>query len=302
VISEKLNVHIIDGTYELFRQYFGQPARTESDGAEVRAALGVVASLISMLEKGATHIGVATDHVIESFRNDLWPSYKTGAGVPKTLLDQFEILEVLIEALGVKLWAMVELEADDAMATAAKVASEDPAVGTVLLCTPDKDLAQCVVGERVIQLDRRTGTTTDEQGVWEKFGVAPVSIPDWLALVGDKADGFPGLEGWGKRSASVVLARYVHLDAIPDAIADWDDEVIGSIRGAPRLAQRLSDDRELAVLFREIATLRIDEKLLSGVAELEWTGPTAAFADVCHQLHADNISDRARAAAKRLSD
>jgi 5'-3' exonuclease len=238
--------------------------------------------------------------VIKSFRNDLWPSYKTGAGGPATLLDQFEILEVLIEALGVKLWAMVELEADDAMATAAKVVSGDPEVETVLLCTPDKDLAQCVVGERVIQLDRRTGTTTDEQGVWAKFGVAPESIPDWLALVGDKADGFPGLEGWGKRSASVVLARYVHLDAIPDAVSEWDDEVTGSIRGAPRLAQRLSDDRELAVLFRDLATLRVDEKLLSGVDDLEWKGPSAAFADVCRQLRADNLSDRAQAAAKSL--
>jgi 5'-3' exonuclease len=292
-------VFLIDGTYELFRQYFGQPPRSETEGTEVRAALGVVASLISMIEKGATHLGVATDHVIESFRNDLWPSYKTGAGVPPTLLEQFEILEVLIEALGVKLWPMVELEADDAMASAAKVAAADPSVSQVLLCTPDKDLAQCVIGERVVQMDRRTGTTTDEQGVWAKFGVAPESIPDWLALVGDKADGFPGIESWGKRSASVLLARYFHIDAIPDKVTDWDEEVSGSIRGATKLAEKLAGHRDLAELFLDLATLRIDEELLVSVEDLAWDGPTDAFVDVCRQLGAVGLSDRAAAAASR---
>jgi 5'-3' exonuclease len=296
VAAANRRVHLIDGTYELFRQYFGQPPKASAGGAEVRAALGVVGSLFSMIERGATHIGVATDHVIESFRNELWSKYKTGAGVPQNLLDQFEILELLIEAAGIKLWAMVELEADDAMASAATVAGSDPEVGQILLCTPDKDLAQCVVGERVVQLDRRTGTTIDEAGVWAKFGVAPESIPDWLALVGDNADGFPGLEGWGKRSASVVLARYGHIDAIPDDVSKWDEEVRGSIRGAPRLAERLAGNRELAALFLDLATLRSNEPLLSGVEELRWRGPGPAFAEVCRELKAENLSDRAEAA------
>jgi 5'-3' exonuclease len=291
-------VHLVDGTYELFRQFFGQPSRTTSEGADVRAALGVVASLLSMIEKGATHVGVATDHVIESFRNEMWASYKTGSGVPEALLEQFEVLEILIDALGMTLWPMVELEADDAMAAAARVTSADSRVDQVLLCTPDKDLAQCVKGSRVVQLDRRTGTIFDEEGVWSKFGVAPESIPDWLALVGDNADGFPGLEGWGKRSASVVLAHYRHLDAIPDKVSDWDEVVRGSVRGAARLAERLAGERELAGLFLDLATLRSDAEVLSGVDELAWDGPTEAFEDVCRQLGAESLSNRAVAARR----
>jgi 5'-3' exonuclease len=301
VAGQDRRVYLVDGTYELFRQYFGQPPRASSSGAEVKAALGVVGSMLSMIEKGTTHIGVATDHVIESFRNDLWPTYKTGAGVPVALLEQFEVLELLIEAAGMKLWPMTELEADDAMASAARIAASDPEVTQVLVCTPDKDLAQCVVGDRVVQLDRRTGTTIDEEGVWAKFGVAPGSIPDWLALVGDNADGFPGLEGWGKRSASVVLARYGHLDAIPDDVTKWDEEVKGAIRGAPRLAERLAGNRELAELFLDLATLRSYEDLLSGVEELEWKGPGPGFAEVCHELGADNLASRAEAAAEARS-
>jgi 5'-3' exonuclease len=294
-----LKVHLVDGTYELFRHYFGQPPRGAPGGAEVGAAIGVATSLVSMLASGATHIGVATDHVIESFRNGLWPSYKTGAGVPEALLEQFGVLEILVEALGVTLWPMVELEADDAMASAADVATSDARVEQVLLCTPDKDLAQCVDGSRVVQLDRRTGVVTDEEGVWTKYGVAPESIPDWLALVGDNADGFPGLSGWGKKSASTVLAHYTHLPDIPDDVAEWDGEVRSSVRSAPRLAAVLAEERGAAELFLNLATLRVDRSLLAGVDELEWSGPTDAFADVCDQLGARSLAGRAASLAGR---
>lgn len=294
-----IRVHVVDGTYELFRQFFGQPERQAAPGIDVSAAVGVTGSMLSMIASGVTHIGVATDHVIESFRNDLWPTYKTGAGVPEVLMAQFEVLEVLVEALGMKLWPMIELEADDAMASAAEVASSDRRVDQVILCTPDKDLAQCVKGSRIVQLDRRKGVTIDEDGVWSKFGVAPASIPDWLALVGDSADGFPGLLGWGKKSASEVLAHYPHLDQIPDDAADWDEKVRRSVRSAPKLAARLAEDRELANLFLDLATLRVDTSLLDGIEELAWRGPTDAFADVCHQLGADNLASRAASLAKR---
>ncbi len=214
-----MEVHLVDGTYELFRHFFGQPPRASDDGEEIGAARGVILSIVGMLADGATHVGVATDHVIESFRNELWPGYKTGEGIAPELRSQFEPLERALDALGVTVWPMVELEADDALASAAAVAAEDPTVDRVFICTPDKDLAQCVVGERVVQLDRRSGKVSDEAGVWAKFGVAPGSIPDWLALVGDTADGFPGLAGWGKRSASVVLAHYGSFDDVPDRVA-----------------------------------------------------------------------------------
>src|ERR1700728_1211354 len=231
-----MDVHLVDGTYELFRHFFGQPPREADDGSEIGAARGVVTSVLSMLANGATHVGVATDHVIESFRNDLWPGYKTGEGIDPALRSQFEILETALQALGVGVWPMVELEADDALASAAAVAANDPDVKQVFICTPDKDLAQCVVGDRVVQLDRRKDVVTDEVGVWAKFGVAPNSIPDWLALVGDGADGVPGLPGWGKRSAAVVLAHYGHLHSIPDDVAQWDPSVRRAVRGADRLA------------------------------------------------------------------
>jgi 5'-3' exonuclease len=295
----EIRVYVVDGTYELFRQFFGQPERASSAGTDVSAALGVTSSLLSMISSGVTHIGVATDHVIESFRNDLWPGYKTGAGVPEVLMAQFEVLEVLVEALGIKLWPMVEVEADDAMASAAQVASADDRVRQVILCTPDKDLAQCVKGSRIVQLDRRKGITIDEEGVWSKFGVAPQSIPDWLALVGDSADGFPGLLGWGKKSASEVLAHYGHLDQIPDDAADWEEGVRRSVRSAPKLAARLAEDRDLVNLFLELATLKVDTNLLGEVEELFWAGPTEAFADVCHELGADNLASRAESLAKR---
>jgi 5'-3' exonuclease len=246
----------------------------------------------SLLTQGVTHLGVATDHVIESFRNDLWAGYKTGAGVPPELKSQFPLLEEALESLGVRVWPMVDVEADDALASAAAVAADDPRVGQVLICTPDKDLAQCVVAKRVVQLDRRTGVVTDDAGVRERFGVAPASIPDWLALVGDSADGFPGLAGWGRQSAATVLAHYGHIDAIPDDVGDWSQEVRRVVRSAPKLAARLAADRELAELFRLLATLRVDRALLSGVDELRWQGPGPGFADMCRHLRDASLADR----------
>ena len=294
-----MEVHLVDGTYELFRQFFGQPSRAGDDGEEIGAARGVILSILSMFADGATHLGVATDHVIESFRNDLWAGYKTGAGIEPTLWSQFPILEEALVALGVVVWPMVELEADDALASAAAVAEQDPSVGRVIICTPDKDLAQCVIGDRVVQLDRRTGTISGEDGVWAKFGVAPTSIPDWLALVGDSADGFPGLAGWGKRSASTVLAHYGSFDEVPDRVADWDATVRQSVRGAAKLAERLADERQQAELFRVLATLRLDPTLLDGVAPLEWRGPTDGFEAVCRRFRDPALAERAFAVAGR---
>lgn len=294
-----MDVHLVDGTYELFRHFFGQPPRKGDDGEEIGATRGVLYAVTAMLAEGATHVGVATDHVIESFRNDLWAAYKTGEGVAPDLMSQFSLLEEALDALGVTVWPMVELEADDALASAASVAADDPAVDRVFICTPDKDLAQCVVGERVVQLDRRSGTVCDESGVWAKFGVAPRSIPDWLALVGDSADGFPGLAGWGKRSASVVLAHYGNLDDIPDGVKDWDPGVRKAVRGAAKLAGTLAAERDRAELFRELATLRVDRSLLSSVTVLAWSGPKPAFDDVCRHLRDPALADRAATLAPR---
>jgi 5'-3' exonuclease len=287
-----VQVYLIDGTYELFRQYFGRPSSSSPDGREIAATRGVVWSVAALLSKGATHVGVATDHVIESFRNELWAGYKSGAEVPAELSSQFPLLEDALEGLGVRVFAMTELEADDALASAAELARADPRVDQVLICTPDKDLAQAVVGERVVQLDRRTGVVTDEDGVRERYGIAPASIPDWLALVGDSADGFPGLAGWGRRSASVVLAHYRHIEAIPDAVADWDREVVRAVRSAPSLAARLAAERELAGLFRVLATLRIEPSLLDNVDELAWRGPRPEFDGMCRYLRDDSLAQR----------
>jgi 5'-3' exonuclease len=292
-----MNVHLVDGTYELFRHYFGQPPRAADDGEEIGAARGVILTVMGMLAEGATHVGVATDHVIESFRNDLWPSYKTGEGIEPELRAQFPFLETALEALGVVVWPMVELEADDALASAAAVAATDRAVEQVIICTPDKDLAQCVSGERVVQLDRRSGTVSDEAGVWSKFGVAPRSIPDWLALVGDSADGFPGLAGWGKKSASVVLAHYGTFDDVPDAVADWDPDVRQAVRGAAKLAARLAAEREQAELFKVLATLRVEPTLLDSVGSLRWRGPTKDFESVCRHFRDPALAERAAALA-----
>jgi len=289
-------VHLIDGTYELFR-YFLAPAahRDGSAPEEVRAVRGVVGSVLGLLEDGATHVGVATDHVIESFRNALWPGYKTGEGLDPVLLGQFEPLEDALGALGVAVWPMVEFEADDALATAAARAAADPRVGQIVVCTPDKDLGQCVVGGRVVQLDRRTRQVRDEAGVRAKFGVGPASVPDWLALAGDSADGYPGLPGWGARSAATVLARYEHLEGIPERAAEWDVPV----RGAERLAATLVAERERARLFRTLATLRADAPVDGEVDDWRWRGPGEGFAAWAERLGAPALHERAAALAAR---
>jgi 5'-3' exonuclease len=283
-------VHLVDGTYELFR-YFLSPAAAFDRSAppELRAVRGVVGSILGMLEDGATHLGVATDHVIESFRNRLWAGYKTGEGIDPLLRAQFEPLEEALAALGVVVWPMVEFEADDALAAAAAMAAADARVEQVVVCTPDKDLAQCVRGERVVQLDRRRREVRDEAGVRKKFGVPPASIPDWLALVGDAADGYPGLPGWGAASAAAVLARYEHLEGIPDRAADWDV----SVRGAARLAATLAEQRERALLFRALATLRTDAPVAADVDALCWTGPRPGFAEWAARLGSPALRERA---------
>jgi 5'-3' exonuclease len=283
-------VHLVDGTYELFR-YFLSPgaAFDRSTPPELRAVRGVVASILGMLEGGATHLGVATDHVIESFRNALWPGYKTGEGMDPELYAQFGPLEEALGALGVVVWPMVEFEADDALAAAAAMAAADARVEQVVICTPDKDLAQCVRGNRIVQLDRRRDEVRDEAGVRQKFGVPPASIPDWLALVGDSADGFPGLPGWGARSAAAVLARYRHLEQVPRRAADWDVP----LRGAARLAATLAEQGERARLFRTLATLRADAPIGADVDALRWVGPRPGFAAWSERLGPPSLQDRA---------
>jgi 5'-3' exonuclease len=293
-----VEVHLVDGTYELFRQFFGQKQRRNSpDGADAAAVAGVVSSLLTMLGEGATHLAVATDHRIESFRNEMWPGYKTSAGVAPELLAQFPRLEEAVAALGVFLLAMDELEADDGLATAAQVAAADPRVRRVLIWTPDKDLGQCVRGTRVVQVDRRGGVVIDEEGVVAKFGVLPESIPDWLALVGDSADGFPGIAGWGKKTASAVLRHYLHLEAIPPDASAWDPALLAKVRSAPVLAARLAEQADLARLFRELATLRIDESLVPGVDSLAWRGPDVSFARVAAGLSSPGLASRAESLA-----
>ena len=285
-----MQVHLVDGTYELFRHFFAIPPAQDATGQEVAATRGVLASLLSLVEEGATHVGVATDHVIESFRNDLYPGYKTGAGIDPALRSQFEPLEVVLAAAGFRVWAMVEHEADDALATAAETAAADARVERVVICTPDKDLAQCVRGTRVVQLDRRKRTVWDEAGVAERFGVGPASIPDYLALVGDSADGFPGLRGFGPRTAAALLARWGHLDAIPDDPARWQVDV----RGAARLAETLAACRADALLFRRLATLVRDVPGLGAVDDWRWRGPTPEFDAVCQRLGAPGLLERTK--------
>jgi 5'-3' exonuclease len=277
-----LDVYLVDGTYELFRHYYALPSARDQSGREVAAVRGVLASVLGMMKGGATHIAVATDHVIESFRNDLWPGYKTGEGIEPELLAQFPLLEEVLAAAGVVVWPMVEFEADDALAAGAAAAEKDPLVERVIICTPDKDLGQSVRGTRTVQLIRRTGVTLDEAGIINKFGVPPASIPDYLALVGDSADGYPGLKGWGVKSSAAVLAKFLHIEAIPADSKDWKVNAAS----ASSLAATLSRDRELALLFRTLATLRIDIPLFANVDELRWNGPTAGFDAVAARLDA----------------
>jgi 5'-3' exonuclease len=284
-----VKVHLVDGTYELFRHFYGVPSHTTAAGHEVAAVRGVLGSVLNLLEDGATHIGVATDQIIESFRNDMYPGYKTGAGVDPALYGQFRPLEVALEAMGVVVWAMREWEADDALASAAQMAAADPRVEQVVICTPDKDLAQCVRGTRVVQLDRRKRQLVDEAGVRAKFGVDPPSIPDFLALVGDSADGFPGLPGWGAKSAAAVLAHYRHLEAIPDAGGQWEV----SVRNGPKLAATLAAHRDEALLYRDLATLRTEPLVIETVDELEWRGPVSGFAQMATHLDAAATARRA---------
>jgi 5'-3' exonuclease len=268
-----LKVYLVDGTYELFRHYYALPSARDREGYEVAAVRGVLASVLGMIRDGATHLAVATDHVIESFRNELWPGYKTSEGVEPDLLAQFPLLEDTLVAAGIVVWPMVEFEADDALAAAAVAADRDSRVERVIICTPDKDLAQCVRGTRVIQLNRRTRVSCDEAGVIQKFGVPPEAIPDYLALVGDAADGYPGLPGWGAKSSAAVLARFAHLENIP---ADWREWRVNAANPSA-LAQTLVRDRDRALLFRTLATLRTDIPLFDDVDTLRWNGPTPAF-------------------------
>ncbi|HUK35226.1 MAG TPA: 5'-3' exonuclease H3TH domain-containing protein [Vicinamibacterales bacterium] len=281
-MQKAVDVYLIDGTYELFRHFYAVPSARDREGREVGAVRGVLASLLGMMTVNTTYIGVATDHVIESFRNDLWAEYKTGEGIDPDLFSQFPLLEEALSALGVVVWPMVEFEADDALAAAAGAAAADPRVDRVFICTPDKDLAQAVRGTRVVQMDRRTRTIRDEAGVVEKFGVPPASIPDYLALVGDASDGFPGLVGWGARSAAAVLAKYGHIESIP---LDWTSWHVNASRPAV-LAATLERDRDRALLFRNLATLRTDISVFDNVDELRWNGPTSAFSSLAARLDA----------------
>lgn len=281
-----MEVHLIDGTYELFRHYYALPSARDQEGHEVAAVRGVLASVLGMIKGGVTHIAVATDHVIESFRNQLWPGYKTGEGIDPDLLEQFPLLEEVLAAAGVVVWPMVEFEADDAIAAAAVAASRHSNVSRVVICTPDKDLAQCVSGTRIVQLNRRTRVTMDEAGVIQKFGVSPESIPDYLALVGDAADGYPGLPGWGAKSSAAVLAKFLHLELIPKECREWRVNCSNTVS----LAETLRREWENALLFRNLATLRSDIKLFDDVEELRWQGPTPSFAELGTRLDAAHTS------------
>jgi 5'-3' exonuclease len=291
-----VRVHLIDGTYELFRQFLApRPGHLDDDGIEVGATRAVVSSMLTMLEDGATHLGVATDHVIESFRNELWETYKDGSGIDPLLKGQFPLLEDALRALGVAVWPMVEFEADDALGAAAVVGANDARVEQVIICTPDKDMGQCV-GGKVFQLDRRRDVLLDAEGVRAKYGVLPESIPDWLALVGDTADGFPGLPGFGAKTAAALLTRFGHIEAIPDDPKAWD---VPGVRGAERLAATLAAARAVAARFKVLATLRIDAPV-GTVDDWEWKGPRPELDDWCVRFGSPRLAQRAAAlAAKR---
>jgi 5'-3' exonuclease len=284
-----MDVHLIDGTYELFRHFFAVPAAADANGQEIGATRGVLNSVLSIVEAGATNIGVATDHVVESFRNDLYPGYKTSEGVPEELLSQFPILEEALEAMGVVVWPMVYYEADDALASAANKAAQDDRARQVFICTPDKDLSQCVVGTRVVQLDRRHNVLRDEAAVVAKFGVKPQSIPDYLAVVGDSADGFPGVRGWGPKAAALTLSQYLHLENIPKDWQEWHP----SIRKARLLSESLFSAWNDALLFRTLATLRLDVPVFDTVDDLRWKGPRPNFEEYCSRMNSPGLLRRA---------
>ncbi len=288
-----MRVHLVDGTYELFRQHFGAASR-HADRHRYAASAGVVSSTLMLVEDGATHVGVASDHVIESFRNEMWPGYKTGEGMDPEILEQIPVYERALEAAGFTVWPMVEVEADDALGAAAAVADADERVEQVLIVTPDKDLGQCVRGTRVVQFDRRKREIIDEDGVREKFGVGPESIADYLGLVGDSADGFPGLPGWGAKSASAVLARYGHIENIPAAAGQWD---VPGLRGAAKLSATLQAQFEDALLFRQIATIETNVDV-GTVDDWRWTGPTAGFDAVAEEIGAPELAAYARRLAE----
>jgi len=283
-----MDVHLIDGTYELFRHFFAVPSAKDSSGQEIAAVRGVLGSVFSMIEAGATHLGVATDHVVESFRNDLYPEYKTSEGVPAELLSQFPILEEALQAMGVVVWPMTYFEADDALASAATKAAQDQDVEQVIICTPDKDLAQSVRGTRIVQLDRRREILRDEDGIVAKFGVKPASIPDYLAVTGDSADGYPGLSGWGAKAAAVTFSHYPHLEDIPKDWHQWDP----SIRRSRPLAETLFGSWDEALLYRTLATLRLDVPVFELVDELCWKGPRPEFESLCTRIKASDLNRR----------
>ena len=286
-----MQVHLVDGTYELYRQHFGQAVR-HSKPAPFSATIGVLNSTIQLLADGATHVGIAMDHTIESFRNDLYDGYKTSEGMEPEILEQIPVVADALEALGFVVWRMERYEADDALASAATVACEDRTVHKVFILSPDKDLAQCVEGKRVVQMDRRNGTITDEQGVIEKFGIGPSSIPDYLGLVGDTSDGFPGLSGWGPKSASTVLAKYATIDRIPDSAAQWIADGV-TVRGAEKLATTLSENRKDAELFKTLATL-VREVEVGDVASWKWSGPRNDVESALERCNASSVLDRLR--------
>jgi len=287
-----MKIHLIDGTYELFRNYFGAPPKKASTGQEVGATLGLLRSLLMLLTSpGVTHVGVAFDHVIESFRNDLYAGYKTGAGVDPNLLAQFPLAEKAVAALGVVVWPMVKFEADDALATATARFKKNKAVEQIVVCSPDKDLAQLVDDARIVCWDRRRDIIMNEQGVVEKFGVKPHSIPDWLGLVGDAADGFPGIPGWGAKSASTVLARFEHIESIPDDPSRWNLKAISAGRAAS-LAASLAQRRDEAYLYRTLATLRYEVPLKETLDGLKWQGAYPRLKKLCHDLGDDRIPER----------
>jgi len=288
-----MDVHLIDGTYELFRHFYAVPAARDVRGREIGAVRGVLRSVLSMIENGATHVGVATDHVVESFRNDLYAGYKTGDGVAPTLMAQFPLLEDALDSMGLMVWPMVYFEADDALASAAAKAAGDEHVNQVIICTPDKDLGQCVSGTRVVQMDRRRNIIRDEAGVEAKFGVKPESIPDYLAVVGDSADGFPGIPGWGEKAAATTLSRYGHLESVPNDWREWHP-AIGSAR---RLAASLSGHWDEALLFRTLATLRLDAPIFRSVDDVRWKGPQPGFEALCSDMGVRDLFERAMSMA-----